>query len=237
MAFLATYLISQIAYGRVNEPKDSTSSNVFVVTPRINSTGHFPFTGSLINHHINADVNVFFNSRYFGFFVFKSHDLQEAHSIVNYLQPGVFANINLSSNFKVRTFFGYLLSQANGFRDADSDYYTAATFYWTMGNGFRIENTALFYDLNLGTKLADRFLLVWEKGKFRTDLYLWHRVILEADNHATSAMIGVTFPPIKISNHASLLFTSSYQNYLTENKPSYALRNGFLFSLAMPISK
>lgn len=234
LLLLSTSLAS---YGESSNPSDSTTRNVLVITPRLNSTGHFPFTGSLINHHLNADINVFYDSKYFGFFIFKSHDLQETHSIVNYLQPGIFANIPLSSTLKLRTFFGYLFSQANGFKDSDSDYYTAATLYWTIGNGFRLENTALFYDLNLGTKLAERLLFVWEKGKFRADLYFWHRLVLEKNNHATSGMLGITFPPINLSDNVSLLFTSSYQQYLTTNKPGYALRNGFLFSLAMPISK
>jgi len=216
-------------------PKDTLSRSTLSVTPRINSTGHFPFTGALINHHINADINIFYERRPVGFFVFWSKDLVEK-SIVNYLQPGVFATLQLSSKLKVRAFFGYLLSQAESFHDPDSDYYTAGTMYLDLGHGFRIENTALFYDLTQGTKFADRLLLVWQKGKVKVDFYLWHRMVLNEDNHATSAMLALIFPQIRISNKTTLLFSSSYQAYLTANRPSWALEKGFLFSLAVPIA-
>ena len=69
---------------------DTIPEVTFVITPRINSTGHFPFTGSYINKNVNADINIFFERKTLGFFLFKSHDLEEKNSIVNYLQPGIF---------------------------------------------------------------------------------------------------------------------------------------------------
>ena len=224
-----------LAMAEVRQARDTTRHTVLVISPRLNSTGHFPFTGALINHHLNADINIFYDRHPVGFFLFKSQDLQEK-SIVNYLQPGVFATVKLSSQLKVRGFFGYLLSQAEGFRDDDSDYYTAATVYWDIAPGFRLENTALFYDLTLGTKLAERLLLSYQKKKYKLDLYVWHRMVLDEGNHSTSAMLAFTFPQIKISDKTTLLLTSSYQSYLTTNRPGFALKNGFLFSLAMPIT-
>lgn len=217
------------------EVKDTTRHTVLVISPRLNSTGHFPFTGALINHHLNADINIFYDRHPVGFFLFKSQDLHEK-SIVNYLQPGVFATVKLNPSLKVRGFFGYLLSQAKGFRDEDSDYYTAATVYWDIAPGFRLENTALFYDLTLGTKLAERLLLSYQTKKYKLDLYVWHRMVLDEGNHSTSAMLAFTFPQVKLSDKTTLLLTSSYQSYLTTNRPGFALKNGFLFSLAMPVS-
>ncbi|MCB0489693.1 MAG: hypothetical protein R2820_00510 [Cyclobacteriaceae bacterium] len=233
---LLTGVISTIpTVANALEAKDTTRHTVLVISPRLNSTGHFPFTGALINHHLNADINIFYDRHPVGFFLFKSQDLQEK-SIVNYLQPGVFATVKLSPQLKVRGFFGYLLSQAEGFRDEDSDYYTAATVYWEIAPGFRLENTALFYDLTLGTKLAERLLLSYQVKKYKLDLYVWHRMVLDEGDHSTSAMLAFTFPQIKLSDKTTLLFTSSYQSYLTTNRPGFALKNGFLFSLAMPIT-
>jgi hypothetical protein len=216
---------------------DSTKvKSTFIITPRFNSTGHFPFTGSLINHNINADINIFFERKALGFFLFKSHDLQESHSIVNYFQPGVFATAQLNPSLKARVFFGYLFSQANSFRDGDSDYYTALSLYLNLAKGLRIENTSLFYDLNQQIKLADRLLLSWQTKKVKVDLYVWERVVLGEQNHATSAMLAITFPTIKVSESVTIVFSSSYQRYLTNNRPSFALKDGFLFSLSMPFS-
>lgn len=215
---------------------DSLVKAVWVVTPRINSTGHFPFTGALLNHHINADINIFYERKALGFFLFKSQDLQEK-SFVNYLQPGLFVTARLHPSLRARVFFGYLFSQAKGFRDDDSDYYTALSMYWDVMPGFRIENTALFYDMEQQIKLANRLLLSWQAKQFKIDLYLWQRVVLEQNNHATSAMLGFTFPKIKLSESATLLFTTSYQRYLTANRPGFALKDGFLFQVAMPIER
>ncbi|MEQ8364020.1 MAG: hypothetical protein RIF39_06360 [Cyclobacteriaceae bacterium] len=227
--------LSTNAYSfKVYEPADSSKKVTFVITPRINSTGHFPFTGSLINHHLNADINIFYEKKSLGFFLFKSQDLQEK-SFVNYLQPGLFATARLNQSLRARVFVGYLFSQAESFRDADSDYYSALSIYWNVAPRLRVENTSLFYDLQQQVKLADRLVVTWESQSIKLDLYVWHRIVMEENNHATSAMLAMTFPKIKISNSTSLLFISSYQRYLTTNRPSFALKDGFLFSLLLPI--
>ena len=42
---------------RAQTPADSTRpAKTFIVTPRFNSAGHFPFSGAFINHNINFDV-------------------------------------------------------------------------------------------------------------------------------------------------------------------------------------
>jgi hypothetical protein len=216
--------------------KDSTSAPAFVVTPRINSTGHFPFTGSLINYHLNADLNIFYDQGRVGFFIFKSFDVVDLHSIVNYLQPGVFTTIKISPVVKARVFFGYLFSQTNHFRDPDSDYYTAITWYWDPSRRFHLENTSLFYDYNIKKKLANRVFASWSTRKIKLELYVWHRMVLDEGIHATSASFGFTFPIVEVSPKALLQMTSSYQRYLTKDRPSYALREGVLFTLALPIS-
>ncbi len=224
---------SILAFG---QPPDSVKKATLVVTPRINSTGHFPFTGALINHHINADINIFYERQALGFFLFKSQDLREP-SIVNYLQPGLFATARLNPTLRARVFIGYLLSQAEGFHDDDSDYYTALALYWELMPAIRVENTALLYDMEQQMKLANRTVITWQARKFKVDFYVWHRIVLEGNNHATSAMLAFTFPQFKISESTSLIFTSSYQRYLSSNRPGFALKDGFLFSVALPIER
>lgn len=218
------------------EPGDSVERPVFVINPRINSAGHFPFSGSLINHHVNADVNLLYARHVLGFFIFKSYDIEDPHSIVNYFQPGVFATAHVAPNFRVRAFFGYIFSQTEGFRDSDSDYYTAATLYWDISNNIRVEHTALYYDYNINQKLANRLLIFWQEAKFKVSLYLWHRYVFDDGLGALSSSLALTFPIIKLSERASLELTSSYLGYLTSYKPDYARRDGFLFTLAVPVA-
>ena len=215
---------------------DSIPEVTFVITPRLNSTGHFPFTGSYINKNLNADINIFFERKTLGFFLFKSQDLEDRHSIVNYLQPGIFKKVELSSSFKLRFFVGYLLSQTQGFRDADSDYYAAVVAYWSLSEKIRLEHTALFFDLSQNEKLANRFVVSYLEHGFKFDAFVWHRLILGDGSSSTSASLSVNFPPIKFSDRVSIQSTISYQGYLTRAKPEYAMRSGALFSVSVPIA-
>lgn len=215
--------------------EDSVVTRHFSVTPRFNSSGHFPYSGALINRNVNFDVNVYYENRGYGFFVFKSWDLEDRHSIVNYLQPGIFKKVKFSPSFQLGLFFGYLFSQTIGFRDGDSDYYTAAVAYWTLAENLKLENTALFFDLTQSSKLSNRFLLSWTIKSFRIDIYAWHRWVFDEGSHATSASLAVNFPRMKLSEVFSVQATASYQGYLTAAKPDYAMRDGFLLSIAFPV--
>lgn len=222
---------------RMAEAVDSLPRPELVITPRFNSTGHFPYSGALINRHINVDLNVFYEYRDCGFFIFKSQDLKDPHSIVNYLQPGIFRKLEFSRQVQIRLFLGYVFSQTNAFRDKeDSDYFTAAVAYWTLNDRLRLENTALFLDLTHAAKLANRLLIKWTLPKgFRVDIYLWERVVFVESTHATSSSLALNFPQIRLSPSVSIQSTFSYQRYLTKTRPGYALRDGFLLSVAVPL--
>lgn len=217
---------------------DSSRHRVhWVVTPRVNSAGHFPFTGSLVNRHINADVNVFFTYGSWGGFVFKSHDLQQKNSLVNYLQPGVFRTFTLNPSLSVRLFFGYVFSQRESFRDSGSDFYVAPILYWTISPNLKLENCSLFFDLKTGSKLANRLVLLWTVASFRVEFLMWHRWALEEARHATSGSVAIVLPDLRLSRAAAISTTVSYQGYLSETKPAFAVRDGFLLSIAFPIRR
>ena len=186
-------------HSRAQQQKnDSVPEVTFVITPRLNSTGHFPFTGSYINKNFNADINIFYERKTLGFFLFKSQDLEDRHSIVNYLQPGVFKKVVITPSLKLRFFVGYLFAQTSGFRDADSDYYAAVVGYWSIGSKIRLEYTALFFDLSLGEKLANRFVFSYLTNGFKFDAFVWNRWVFGDGSSSTSAALSVNFPPIKI---------------------------------------
>jgi hypothetical protein len=207
-----------------------------IITPRFNSAGHFPFTGALLNKNLNFDFNIYYERNKYGFFIFQSFDLEDRHSYVNYLQPGVFRKFNVSPTVQFGLYFGYIFSQTTGFRDGDSDYYTALTTSWDITEKIRLENTALFFDLTIQSKMANRLLLKYTLKNFRFDAYMWNRIILEDGNHSVSGSLAVNFPLIHLSDRVGIQTTASYQGYITENKPVWARRSGLLFSVAFPIT-
>ncbi len=233
-----TYSQTELKKTNIGESKkDSLAKSAFVITPRINSAGYFPFTGAYLNRHLNADLNVFYNRKAYGFFIFKSLDLEDPHSIVNYLQPGIFKNLNISTKFKARAFFGYVFSQTSGFKDNDSDYYAAVSLYWDITKRIRLENTYLFFDLSTSEKLANRLFISYLLKDFKIEIYLWHRVVFEDSSSALSTSLAVNFPKIKLSEKLFIQNTLSYMGYLTEFKPNFAMRDGFLFSIAFPFTQ
>lgn len=229
--FTALFVNHAVAQNKSDTIPDVT----FVITPRLNSTGHFPFTGSYINKNFNADINIFYERKTLGFFLFKSQDLEDRHSIVNYLQPGIFKKVQLTPNFKLRFFVGYLLAQTKGFRDRDSDYYAAVVAYWSIGDRVLLEHTALFFDLTLGEKLANRFVFSYLANGFKFDAFVWNRWVFNDGSSSTSGAVSVNFPLIRLSKKVSIQSTVSYQGYLTRAKPEYAMRKGALFSVSFPI--
>ncbi|HMJ70303.1 MAG TPA: hypothetical protein VK508_15470 [Cyclobacteriaceae bacterium] len=235
VAVLTICGVAMFTHTAIAQKSDSVSTRTLIITPRLNSGGYFPFTGAYINKNVNVDVNVFYEDRIFGFFLFKSQDLKDPHSIINYLQPGIFKKIQFSPNFKLRFFAGYLFSQTSGFRDKDSDYYTACVAYWTVNDRFKLENTALFFDLSVSAKLANRFVLSYEQSGFKIDLFVWERVVFSTGELSTSASLSVNFPPIRLNDRISIQNTISCQSYLTKTKPDFAMRDGVLFQVSFPI--
>ena len=236
IVFLLVTVSAHAALGQGHpQHEDSIVGPDFSVTPRFNSSGHFPYTGALINRNVNFDINIYYEYRGYGFFVFKSWDLEDPHSIVNYLQPGIFKKLKFSPSFQLGVFFGYLFSQTSEFRDQDSDYYTAAVAYWTLAENLKLENTSLFFDLAQSGKLANRLLVGWGIKSFRIDFYVWHRWVFEEGLHATSGSLAVNFPRIRISEAFSVQSTASYQGYITSAKPDFAMRDGFLLTIGFPM--
>jgi hypothetical protein len=229
-------VVSMLTGMAQNTKSDSLPNYTLVLNPRINSAGYFPYTGAYLNKHPSFDFNLFYNRKAWGFFVFKSVDLEDEHSYVNYLQPGIFKNININRKLSMRAFFGYIFSQADGFRDGDSDYYTALVVSWEVAPNIKFENTSLFFDLQNSAKYADRVYVNWTVGKFRLDFYVWQRTVFENNFNSTSGSIGIAFPKINITNSWSIQNTLSYIGYITEDKPDFSMRDGFLFTLALPLT-
>ena len=216
--------------------RDTVPEVTFVITPRLNSTGHFPFTGSYINKNVNADINIFYERNTVGFFLFKSQDLEERHSIVNYLQPGIFKKVEITPSFKLRFYVGYLFAQTAGFHDDDSDYYAAVMAYWSPGSNVQLEYTALYFDLSKDEKLANRIVFSYLEHGFKFDALVWHRLVFGDGSSSISAALSVNFPQIRFSDKVSVQSTVSYLTYLTDAKPAYAMRRGVLFSISFPIA-
>lgn len=226
------------AKGKPTEQPTDDSTKVkstLTLTPRLNSAGYFPFTGSIINHHVNMDVNLFYEKGGRGFFLFKSFDPVDVHSSINYFQPGAFVTIRPRSAFRLRVFAGYLFSQTTHFRDEDSDFYSALGIYWDITPQVKVQHTVLYYDVQTNSKLANRLLVTWQSKALKVDVYLWHRWVMEEHSEAISGSVAVTYS-LELSERCRMELTGSYLSYLTQEMPSYALRRGLVLTVGIPLA-
>lgn len=210
----------------------------FSITTRLHSISHFPFTGSFLNRHLNADINIYYEKNRTGFFLFKAQDLEEKHGFVNYLQPGIFKRFPVGQKVTLSLFGGYIFNQINGFNDNDSDVWGAFNTSYAINPHFRIENTALFFNLTkaeLHPQWANRTVFSALYRDFKFDLYVWHNIVFETNFQFTSGAVAISFPHIELNDKIKIRNSFMYQSYLSENKPSWAMRNGFLFTIAVPI--
>jgi hypothetical protein len=215
---------------------DSARPYALVISPRINSAGYFPFTGAVLNHNVNFDFTVVFEKTNRGFVLFQSFDLQNKKSPINYFQPCVFEKFPVSAALIFGVYFGYLFSQMYSFSDqGESDYFGALTQNWTISKKLRLENTMLFGNLTTQLNLVNRLELLCTLDKFSVDFYLHERIVFETKDLSTSGAIAVNLPRVKFADKLFTLATLTYNTYLSKNRPSYVLENGFFFSLAFPI--
>jgi len=216
--------------------KDSTRFSSLTIVPRLNSAGYFPFTGALLNHNTNFDVNFVYQNKAYGFLLFKSFDLQEKKSAINYLQTALFKQVSAGKAITFGVYLGYVFSQTQTFRDkSDSDYFGAMTIYWDINPRFRLENITLYSDITIQQKIINRLLLLYTFNDFRFDFSIHERAVFETSQWSTSVALAVNFPKLKLTKHLSAQTTVTYQNYLTKARPDFALKNGFLFSLSFPL--
>jgi hypothetical protein len=85
-------------------------------------------------------------------------------------------------------------------------------------------------------KMVNRLLLSGQARGFGLDLYLGKRVELNENRAATSAALALTLPATRLNEAVSLKTTLTYLGYLSHTKPAFAQRNGFVLSLAAPMS-
>ena len=236
--FRAPFILLAFSFSLVKVYAQSrTTAYEFTVRTRFHSLTYFPYSGAFLAKNFNFDVNVNFEVKSYGVFLFRSTDLEDSKSIANYLQPGVYKNFAITPNLKVGPYAGYVFSQTGVFKDADSDFWSAIIATWTPVPRVTIENTLIAFNLSAHTSAVNRLFVNYQVNGFRFDVFLWERVSWEPRNYSTSMSVGVNFPLVKLGEHFSIQNSISYQSYLTRNKPDFAMKQGVLFSVIVPFTR
>lgn len=227
------------AYAQIPDSTDNSKNYSLLITPRVHSTGHFPYTGAYVNHNTVVDLNVYYERNGIGTFAFKSQGLGDNHSVINYGQLGICTPLSINDKLKVTPYVGYLFSQAKGFRDKNSDFWSGIVIRYKVGTYLVLENTALFLNLTepeLDAAFNNRSHAEITVGKFKFDLLLWYRNNFINHVQNVSGALAINFPPVKISDQISIRNVLAMQSYLTKEKPSFAMHRELLYSLVIPMN-
>jgi hypothetical protein len=213
-------------------PKD------FILTSKIHSTGHFPYSGSLLNSHLNMDFNLYYNKNNNGFFVFKAVDLEDFASDVNYTQVGGFRQFHVSKKITLTPYVGYIFLQTKGFLDKGSDVFVAfSPTYQT--DKWKIENTTLIQnvlDPNYASTMTNRLEIKYFMKPFNLSWFIWHNTaFIESPKQTLSTALIFQFPKVELGRNMPMQTSLMLQTYVSKYKPDYALAKGVVFSIAFPI--
>lgn len=231
---LLLFCLFSFAQSKINSPNNINTD--FSLTTKINSTGHFPYSGSLLNHHLNVDFTLYYRRHNLGFFIFKSFDLEDLSSDVNYLEPGVFARIPIGKKFTASPYAGFVFDQTESFADKSSDIFIALVTTFRENN-IKIENTALIFNfLETGSHryLTNRLEVNVSLKNATISWFAWHKTGLFGVKESVSTALSFKSPKLAFTKSLALESSIMFHTYLTCNKPSYALRRGVVFSLLFP---
>jgi hypothetical protein len=218
--------------------KADDQSYSLVLTPKVHSAGHFPYSGIYINRNPNTELGLRYEGRLVGGFISKNIDLVDVHSSLTYTTVGLFKSINLNKSIVLTPYVGYFFAQANSFMDPDSDAWASVVLRFTVNKWFLIENTSLVSNLlqhAAGTSLANRFNVRVSLKGFKFDSYTWYSYALNRKPHFVFGSFSITTPDWKLNNNISVKTQVSIVQQLSSEKPASAKKRGLLVSLIVPI--
>jgi hypothetical protein len=221
-----------------SESKADNGPYSLVITPRLNSAGYFPYSGTCFNYHPNVELNVTAKYKEVGAFVSKYFDFVDLRSPFNYTTVGIFGSVRINSWLKVTPYAGYFFAQKYSFMDEGSDLWAGLMIKLAITEYFWVENTSLISNLihhPAGAGLVNRLNAVLMIGKFRLDGYTFYTHSMNTSLHGVSASFAVTSPEWTLSQKVSLKAQASFLQQITDERPAGAFQRGFIMSLIVPI--
>jgi len=229
--------ISSDSRGQQTESKANKKPYSLMLTPKLHSTGHSPYSGVYLNHHLNAEVGL--NYKYNGFeaFISKNIDLVEPNSPINFMTAGISKSFQLTRSIKLTPYAGYFFRQSYSFVDDNSDMWAAVVVKLIVNKWFAIENTMLFGNLirhYAHASIANRLHLSLSIGKVKFDAYTWYTHSI-SNPHFVSTSLAITSPDWVITKSISARVQVAMLQYVTTLRPEGAMNRGGLISLIFPI--
>jgi hypothetical protein len=209
-----------------------------LLTLKLHSTGHSPFSGTYINHHPNGELGLLFKYKHVGAFLNKNADFSDGRSGINYTTVGIFKSFVLGKSVKITPYLGYVLKQSYSFIDDNSDAWTCFVLRANITHWLAFENTALFGNLirhHANASFANRMNAVMSIGKFKVDVYAWYTHSLKSKYPFMSASAAITSPDWIITKSISARVQVAVMQQISSRRPDGCMHGGGLVSLIVPV--
>ncbi len=204
---------------------DNEQPYSLLLTAKVHSTGHSPFSGSYFNHHSNGEIGLLFKTRQIGALISKNVDFADVHSSINYTTVGFFKSFQLNESVKLTPYIGYFLRQSHSFMDDNSDAWTCLVARVNVNRWLAIENSTLVGNLirhYSKASLANRINATISIWKFKLDAYTWYTHAFNSASHFVSASLAITSPDWRITETVSARLQVAVMQQISNEIPKVA---------------
>ncbi len=224
--------------GQVQGSKASSKPYILRLVPQIHSTGYFPYGGSYVTYHPTMDAQIYFQKGNTGVFVFKSVDLIDYSANTNYASLGIVRTIKLNESLEIIPFAGYFFAQVESFKDQSSDAWAAVDLKKRVNKNLVLVNTSMMGNIAQrahSLSMTNRLKVNYTFKSITVDMFVWYSQSVGEQQGYTSASLGITAPSVEIGSRTTLKFHCAYQQYVSQEHPSSAMKRGVLLSMSTPI--
>jgi hypothetical protein len=220
-------------------PTDSTdeSRTHWHFTPRIQSLGFFVYSGKIGCENPTFDFNVNLEKNNWGYFFFKSIDMENIHSQNNFALTMVYRKLTIGQRLTVTPYLGFLIDQTHNIVGANSDVSLVLTTSYKLNEHWRLDNSAIFPPLMIEPSSKDwtnRFRIIYRHEHVELTILSWHNNKIFDGTTYISEGFSAYYNKIKISEHAYLNTGITGLWMLdTSDEESNPKRNGVLLTLSV----
>jgi len=218
--------------------KDSMRKNAPSFTLGLHSQGFVPFSGSVLNRHAMFDALFIVPVKPVTFFLYKSLDIQDYRTDLNYITTGFLKTYNLSGSFSLTTAAFYCISQAGSVMDSTSDAGFIIKATYNISKVVSVENTEMFSNLTKSTLQKDfvsRLQISYQSKMLDVSISAWYNTPLWNNTVYVSVSPEVIFKQLAVTKHINMSASLAYFNMPVKNT-TCAISNTFIFSFKAPLN-
>lgn len=235
--FLSLYTgISGVRAASKHTSTDTTATAINPVTWSFTGSFHsaslYFFTGSVDQSNSSFDALFIYDKKTWGGFAFKSLDLTDHRTGVNYAMAGIHKIFNIGPAWSIMPTIGINLNQNYTFADKGSDLIFDLAVSYKISKHFKVGDDALFQNIGITKEYnwTNRLKLSYHQNDFYLSALLWERNRAFHNPGYLSTGVDAGYNIVRISGKSSLFIGISNIYMLQSDTPK---RNGFMFNLGL----